>query len=448
MNTHDNTKSAVQRVCEYVATHPASTRGKIVSAIGGGESVSTFYRWLEIGIAQGMLVRQGTTSGATYSPSDDLRKVMLRKHLAKDARQRGKVGYNADFLERYIPNVSYYLKPYDLKRLQARCPPGTAPLSLLDSNELGKFLCDLSYASSHLEGNGYNYADTIHLAQMQIEMLGGSERDKVMILNHYDAAKYLIRCIKDPDFRQVAMSTTTMRSVHALLAHELIRDTSQVGALRKRHVEIYDSSYIPLDNPDSIANYFERMIVKAGQIENPFEQSFFLLVHLPYLQPFADCNKRVARVACNIPLLMAGITPISWIDVTTRKREYMDANVAIYEQNDPILLSDLFVESFMHSAERFRMLQEHKNPDPIAAKYRRQIKICIRAQVLEQTEMLPPDVDIADIPEFQDYIKAELLALSQNDVLGVRYELPTHVVQAWHERENPVPTASQSQMVA
>lgn len=40
---------------------------------------------------------------------------------------------------------------------------------------------------------------------------------------------------------------------------------------------------------------------KANQIGDPFgEQSFFMMV--PYLQPFADINKRTARLASNLPL--------------------------------------------------------------------------------------------------------------------------------------------------
>jgi Fic family protein len=38
---------------------------------------------------------------------------------------------------------------------------------------------------------------------------------------------------------------------------------------------------------------------KASQIQNPFEQAFFVLVQLPYHQPFDDVNKRVSRLAAN-----------------------------------------------------------------------------------------------------------------------------------------------------
>jgi Fic family protein len=32
------------------------------------------------------------------------------------------------------------------------------------------------------------------------------------------------------------------------------------------------------------------------------EQALFIMVHLPYLQPFDDVNKRLSRLAVNMPL--------------------------------------------------------------------------------------------------------------------------------------------------
>ena len=39
----------------------------------------------------------------------------------------------------------------------------------------------------------------------------------------------------------------------------------------------------------------------AAAIADPFEQAFFVMLHLAYLQPFEDVNKRVSRLATNIP---------------------------------------------------------------------------------------------------------------------------------------------------
>lgn len=40
------------------------------------------------------------------------------------------------------------------------------------------------------------------------------------------------------------------------------------------------------------------------------------MVHLPYLQPFEDVNKRVSRLAANIPLVKHNLYPLSFIDIS------------------------------------------------------------------------------------------------------------------------------------
>ena len=47
------------------------------------------------------------------------------------------------------------------------------------------------------------------------------------------------------------------------------------------------------------------------------------MVHLPYLQPFEDVNKRVSRLAANIPFIRHNLCPLSFIDVP--QAAYVDA---------------------------------------------------------------------------------------------------------------------------
>ena len=61
---------------------------------------------------------------------------------------------------------------------------------------------------------------------------------------------------------------------------------------------------------------FELIIAKATQIEDPFEQSFFLMVHLSYLHPFDNTNNQVTRVAMNIPFIKNNLSPVSFAGTT------------------------------------------------------------------------------------------------------------------------------------
>lgn len=420
----------IKRLCDWIAAHPRCSKSEIRAGLALEESDSTVYRWLKTAVDASLIRCEGNTSGAVYWPDEALRRERLRAHLQTDHQKRPRIGYHPEWLEEYTPNKTSYLRRVSLQRLMQRCPPGTAPLAKLNDHDVSVFMCDLSYASSRLEGNDYDYASTIQLAEHHIEKDGGSHRDKVMILNHRDAVRYVIDSLRDST-TPFGVTGHVLRGIHAILSHELLKDPRMCGNLRTAHVEVSQSSYIPPDIPDQIAAQFSRICAKAAKIKNPFEQAFFLQVHLPYLQPFEDCNKRTARVACNIPLLANGVTPISWMDVTNRPRDYSDAIIGIYEHNDPLLLDEVFVDCFLRSAERFSLLQRQKNPDPIATKYRQEVKAAIRTRVLDRVEDTPHSVMLDDLAEFADYIERELGALRQNEMLGIRYGLTTDIVRGW-----------------
>lgn len=424
------TEHQLRELCDWIAMHPNSTRSEIIKGLRTDASDSTVYRWLNAAIEKGWVTRRGNTSAAAYEATDELRRQAIRRHLAIDPLKRPKVVYNAEWILDYEPNKTQYLRPYDMERLTSRCPIGSAPLSKLNDHEVSMFMCDISYASSRLEGNQYDYASTIQLVDRHIEQTGGSPTDKAMILNHRDAVRYIVDSVRHNE-EGFGLTSHTLRGLHAILSQDLLREPWMSGSIRNSRIEIYRSSYLPLEINSQIAQYFEVMAQKASMIKNPYEAAFFLLVHMPYLQPFEDCNKRTSRMSCNVPLLMGGVTPISWMDVVERPRDYTDAVLAVYEHNDTLLLADVFVDCFMRSAERFSLLQRQKAPDPVATRYRQEIKTAIRAQVLDGIEMIPPTIDPADTPDFIQYVDREIKAMSQNEMLGVRYGLTPSTIARW-----------------
>ncbi|MFK3618018.1 Fic family protein [Coxiella burnetii] len=50
---------------------------------------------------------------------------------------------------------------------------------------------------------------------------------------------------------------------------------------------------------------------KASKIIDPFEQSFFILAPIAYLQAFVDVNKRTSRLSANIPLFRKNLVPLN-----------------------------------------------------------------------------------------------------------------------------------------
>ncbi|MGH6782627.1 MAG: hypothetical protein ACREB5_11060, partial [Sphingomonadaceae bacterium] len=69
------------------------------------------------------------------------------------------------------------------------------------------------------------------------------------------------------------------------------------------------------------------------------------------LQFFKDVNKRTGRLACNIPLLRAGLAPLSFMEMD--KAKYVRGLVAVYELGRTDLIGEAFVEGYMASASRY-----------------------------------------------------------------------------------------------
>lgn len=143
-----------------------------------------------------------------------------------------------------------------------------------------------------------------------LEAEGRAQLEAQMILNHKDAIEFLVASADDIGFHRY-----TILNLHALLANNLLPDPGAVGRLRHIIVGIERSTYLPLEIPGVIEECFDQLLATAAAIQDPYEQAFFVMVHLPYLQPFDDVNKRVSRLAANIPLIKANLAPLSFTDV-------------------------------------------------------------------------------------------------------------------------------------
>ncbi|MDO9201273.1 MAG: Fic family protein, partial [Hydrogenophaga sp.] len=127
------------------------------------------------------------------------------------------------------------------------------------------------------------------------------------------------------------MQTDTLIALHAFLSDGLMADPTAVGRLRRCAVEIGGSVYLHMALPQRLEELLGIVVQMAAEIADPFEQAFFLMVHLPYLQPFEDVNKRVSRLAANIPFIRHNLCPLSFIDVP--QQAYVNAMLGVYELN-------------------------------------------------------------------------------------------------------------------
>jgi Fic family protein len=187
---------------------------------------------------------------------------------------------------------------------------GESPAGTYSRAILNRLLIDLSWASSHLEGNTYTRLDTRELIEEGKAAKGKATIETQMILNHKAAIELLVENVFDAKFNHF-----TLMNLHSALAENLLPNPADEGRIRQHAVDIGKSTYRPLSTPQQIEEVLGLLLGKAQAIADPFEQSFFMMVHLPYLQPFADINKRTSRLAANLPLFRANLCPLTFLDV-------------------------------------------------------------------------------------------------------------------------------------
>lgn len=399
---------------------------------------TTAYRWLQRARDKGLVQMRGQGRNVVWEASHELRQEVLRSHLALPPEKRQVVGYNEAFLHDYVPNKTFYLSAGQRERLRQQCEPGSAVFAELGDHDRSLFMCGLSYASSSLEGNQYDMASTEKLLEEGLAKQGASDAETTMVLNHREAVRFLIENIHIPPRRHdLKARATDLKNVHALLSQHLLKHPEMCGTLRKGPVRIKHSPYTPPHLPEMIEREFLVMADKAQQIENPYEQAIFLLVHLPYLQPFEDCNKRTARVSCNIPLLKGGVVPMSWLDVS--HESYIDGILGVYERNNASLLTEVFVDGYIRSSERFNVMRTAMQPNVAVVKYRHTLRTTIRAAVLGGDFDFEGDVAPEDQPAFCSFVEQELdLVRRFNAAALLRYRLEEGDIRAWLSRDDDV----------
>lgn len=365
----------------------------------------------------------------------------VRAYVRQPGAARRPVGYNRAFLDRYRPNSSFYLTAEDRARLAAIGRPqiDAAPAGTYAKQILSRLLIDLAWNSSRLEGNTYSLLDTRRLLDFGEAAAGRGPRDAQMILNHKDAIEFLVASADEIGFNRY-----TILNLHALLANNLLADPTAVGRLRHIIVGIDGSTFYPLEIPGLIEECFDQLLATAAAIEDPYEQAFFIMVQLPYLQPFDDVNKRVSRLAANIPLIKANLAPLSFTDVP--RDLYTQSTLGVYEMNDTALLRDVFFWAYERSAARYGAVRQSLGePDPFRLRYREALREIIRNIVRGQMDRKVARAHLAatardaipavDQDQFVEVAETELLGLHEGNF--ARYQVRPTEFSAWRAVWNP-----------
>ena len=363
--------------------------------------------------------------------------IEIQKYLQQPISARKPVGYNREFLESYRPNETAYLSPAERARLRDTGNPNIAPqpAGTYAKQILSRLLIDLSWNSSRLEGNTYSLLDTKRLIEFGEQPEGREQLEAQMILNHKDAIAFLVSAADEIGFNRY-----TILNLHAILANNLLADASAAGRLRRIAVGIEKSTFHPLEVPQIIEECFNQILATAAAIEDPFEQAFFVMVQLPYLQPFDDVNKRVSRLAANIPFIKRNLSPLSFTDVP--RDLYTEAVLGVYELNKIDLLKDVFIWAYERSAARYvAVRQSLGEPDPFRLRHRAALRGIIgevirarmdrKAAAAYIANWVQQNMDAADRERFREMAEDELLGLHEGNY--ARYEIRPAEFAAWRQ---------------
>lgn len=358
----------------------------------------------------------------------------IRKLVRRPIEQRMPVGYAREFLTDYVPNRTAYLPVPLREQLQrmGRSPVTDRYAGTYARQVLSRLLIDLSWSSSRLEGNTYNRLDTQNLIEFGREAEGKDRLEAQMILNHKAAIEMLV-----DQAQEIGFNRYTLQNLHALLADNLLPDAAAGGRVRRIEVGIGNCVFHPLGIPPQIEEYFDLLLDKATQIEDPFEQAFFAMVQLPYLQPFDDVNKRVSRLAANIPLIKQNLAPLSFVDVP--RDEYIEGTLGVYELNRIELLRDVFVWAYERSCRRFTVIRDVlPDPDPLRLRYREVLQQVVGRIIADGVRLgdtdaikrlVVPNVPAGELNEVVALVINELHQIHEGNI--ARYRLRPSQFKSW-----------------
>lgn len=209
--------------------------------------------------------------------------------------------------------------------------------------ELERFIIELSWKSSRIEGNTYSLLDTETLIKQNIEAAGHPKEEAIMILNHKATFETILA--HKEEFKNISMSQITQ------LHNVLVKDLSITAGIRNGAIGITGTTYRPLDNSFQIREALERTIGAINTSTFPLEKALIAIVFISYIQPFADGNKRSCRMLANAILMAQDYYPLSYrsVDETTFK----EALILFYEQHSIVQFKKILLSQYRFALDTY-----------------------------------------------------------------------------------------------
>jgi Fic family protein len=265
-------------------------------------SNATVKRIISALLEDGLISAEGKGKSTRYSisPASRLLQPILPEEYFKkeiDVREIAEV-FNLALLRDLFYKVPLFNKEESehLQALQKRYEKKVSEISATEfRKEQERLAIDLSWKSSQIEGNTYSLIETEILLKEKQTSSGKTKEEAIMLLNHKDALDFII---ENPNYIH-PLTVAKIEAIHSIL----IKDLGVEKNIRRGRVGISGTNYKPLDNEFQIKEALEEMCDLVNSKKNVFEKALLLLLLISYIQPFADGNKRTARILNNAILV-------------------------------------------------------------------------------------------------------------------------------------------------
>jgi len=285
-----------------------------------------------------------TTNYHPYTDNPLLREFDLDAYFSIDPDKRaGKHAFDFEVLD----HLSHLFSEEELLLLTKNAKRYSAAVAHLDPSllkrELERFIIELSWKSSKIEGNTYTLLETETLLKEQKEAKGKTKEEAVMILNHKIAFEEML---KHPTFFQT-LSLSDISQVH----NQLVQNLHVTTGIRKQAVGITGTTYVPLDNEHQLREVLEKTMDIINKTKNPFEKALIAHSMIAYIQPYTDGNKRTARMITNAILLAHDFYPLSYRSVD--EDVFKKALILFYEQGSMCEIKRLFIQQVQFANDTY-----------------------------------------------------------------------------------------------
>lgn len=337
-------------IVEFLITNRDVSSGEIYKGLGGSVSLATVKRSLQRMVYDQLVTVTGQGKATNYNISNAyslLRPVEIEVYFQKEVDERKiQKGFNHELLQKGLLGVSLFTETelVFLNSLHHKFKSNIASLPAYQYNkELERLAIDLSWKSSQIEGNTYSLLETERLLKEKETAAGKTRNEATMLLNHKDALDFIV---SHNDYLN-PVSISRIEDIHSILIKELGVDRN----IRRRRVGISGTNYVPIDNEHQIRDALVKMCDLINSREIVFEKALLSILIISYIQPFADGNKRTARIISNAILMAYGYCPISFRTVDSI--DYKKALLLFYEQNNISAFKRIFIEQYEFAVKTY-----------------------------------------------------------------------------------------------